>query len=77
MVIRAYIHGELNEVVWEATFTSHLPAEFTAAFLVGLAAKPHSPPNATNRHHPHSPTSEPPTAARSPGPPTHPARCPV
>jgi hypothetical protein len=38
-VIRAYIHGELNEVVWEATFTSQTPVEFIAAFLVDLVRK--------------------------------------
>ncbi|TDE22822.1 DUF317 domain-containing protein [Actinomadura sp. 6K520] len=38
-VIRAYVHGELNQVIWEATFTSDTPAEFIAAFLLDLVRK--------------------------------------
>ncbi|MFC5744741.1 transposase family protein [Actinomadura rugatobispora] len=38
-VIRAYIHGELNEVAGEATITSQTPAEFITAFPVDLVRK--------------------------------------
>ncbi|GLY79195.1 hypothetical protein Airi01_074620 [Actinoallomurus iriomotensis] len=33
-VIRAY--GDLNDVLWEATFTEETPTEFIAAFLADL-----------------------------------------
>ncbi|WP_395110216.1 DUF317 domain-containing protein [Actinomadura sp. SCN-SB] len=38
-VVRAYAHGDLDAVVWEAVFTSDTPAEFIAAFLVDLVRK--------------------------------------
>jgi hypothetical protein len=38
-VIRAYVHGDLPDVMWEATFTSDTPAEFIAALLVDLVRK--------------------------------------
>ncbi|WP_395111385.1 DUF317 domain-containing protein [Actinomadura sp. SCN-SB] len=38
-VIRAYVHGDLPDVVWEARFTSDTPAEFIVALLVDLVRK--------------------------------------
>lgn len=35
-MIRAYLHADLPDIVWEATFTDQVPAEFIAAFLTDV-----------------------------------------